>query len=198
MRRIEAHKLKRTPPLLDHINHISTPSCFNCHSPTHVLKDCPLLPNPLADGQDQLNAMFHYQRNDPYALTYNSGWRDYPNFSCNQGTYKRGPLSNGNQLNSGQISRPNVGLNQNQPVFVNTRSTQSSPSQSFANPTILPPGLGNEQKQKLINMEKTFTSFMQSATQMLNANQQTKNHLELLVSQLAMQIDEREKVTFPN
>ena len=47
-------------------------------------------------------------------------------------------------------------------------------------------------------MQKTFTSFMQSTTQMLNANQQTINRLELQVSQLAMQIGEREKGTFPN
>jgi len=52
MRRIEALKLKRTLAQLDHINQIFTPSCYNCHSPTHELEDCPLLPNPLADGQD--------------------------------------------------------------------------------------------------------------------------------------------------
>ena len=52
IRRIEALELKGTPPQLDHINQISAPSCFNCHSPNHVLKDCPLLLNPLADGQN--------------------------------------------------------------------------------------------------------------------------------------------------
>ena len=44
MRRIEALELKRTLAQLDHINQIFTPSCFNRHSPTHELKDCPLLP----------------------------------------------------------------------------------------------------------------------------------------------------------
>ena len=198
MRRIEALELKRTLAQLDHINQIFTPSCYNCHSPTHELEDCPLLPNALADSQDQLNATFHHQRNDPYAPTYNPGWRDHPNFFWNHGTYQKGPLSNENQLNSGQISRPNVGLNQNQPAFVNPHSTQSSPSQLFANPIIPPPGLGNEQEHKLSNMEKTFISFMQSTTQMLNANQQTINRLELKVSQMASQINEREKETFPN
>ena len=61
MRRIEALELKRTHAQLDHINKIFTPSCYSCHSPTHELEDYPLLPNPLADGQDQLNAMFHHQ-----------------------------------------------------------------------------------------------------------------------------------------
>ena len=61
MRRIEALELKRTYAQLDHINHIFIPSCFNCHSPTHELEDCLLLPNPLADGQDQLDTMFHHQ-----------------------------------------------------------------------------------------------------------------------------------------
>ena len=96
MRRIEALELKRTPAQLDYINQIFTPSCYNCHSPTHELKDCPLLPNPLADGQNQLNAMFHHQRNDPYAPTYNPRWRDHPNFCWNHGTYQKCPLSNEN------------------------------------------------------------------------------------------------------
>ena len=52
MRRIEALELKRTPAQLDHINQIFAPSYINCHFPTHVLEDCPLPSNPLADGQD--------------------------------------------------------------------------------------------------------------------------------------------------
>ena len=44
-------------------------------------------------------------------------------------------------------------------------------------------------------MEKTFNS-MQTATQMLNSNQQMINRLELQVSQMAMQISKREKGTF--
>ena len=59
MRRIEALKVKRTPPQLDHVNQISAPSCFNCYSPTHVLEDCPLLLDLLASNQDQLNVHFN-------------------------------------------------------------------------------------------------------------------------------------------
>jgi len=65
------------------------------------------------------------------------------------------------------------------------------------NPIIPPPGHGNEQEQKLSNVEKTFTSSMQSATQMLNANQLTINRLELQVTQMASHIDEK-KEKLPN
>ena len=57
-RRIEDLEVKRTPLQLDYVNQISAPSCFNHYSPTHVLEDYPLLSNPLASNQDQLNAVF--------------------------------------------------------------------------------------------------------------------------------------------
>jgi len=66
----------------------------------------------------------------------------------------------------------------------------------FANPPISSPGFGNEQEKKLSTLEKTFNSFTQMATQMMNANQQGITRLELKVSQMATQIGEREKGTF--
>ena len=32
-------------------------------------------------GPEQVNATFGRPRNDPYAPTYNPGWRNHPNFS---------------------------------------------------------------------------------------------------------------------
>ena len=66
MGRIEALEGKRMTPHLNYVNQISAPSCFNCHSPTNVLKDCPLLPNPLVSNQDQLNAAFQCQRSETF------------------------------------------------------------------------------------------------------------------------------------
>jgi len=58
MRRIEALDVKGISPQIYQVNQISAPSCFNCHTPTHVMEDCPLLPNPLMASQDQLNSTF--------------------------------------------------------------------------------------------------------------------------------------------
>jgi len=127
------------------------------------LEDCPLLSNLLASSQNQLNAAFQHQRNDPLTPTYNPRWRNHPNFSWSQGTYQGGTLSNANQPSNVQISRPNVIPYQNQQAFVNTHFTQSFPSQSFVK-SIPPLGFDNEQEKKLSTFGKTF---MQTATQML-------------------------------
>jgi len=60
---------------------------------------------------------------------------------------------------------------------VNPHTTPSS-----ANLLILPPEFGNEQEKKLSTLEKTFNSFMQTATQMLNTNHQVIARIELQVS----------------
>ena len=103
-----------------------------------------------------------------------------------------------------QFLRPKLGQYQNQQAFVNPHSTLSSSnssftSQSFVNPSIPPPRFDDKQEKKLINLEKTFNSFMQTATQMLNFNhqannttQQTITRLELQIIQMVTQIGERE------
>ncbi|XP_074337006.1 uncharacterized protein LOC141674183 [Apium graveolens] len=48
--------------------------CANCSSPNHVIDNCPEI--------EQFNAMFQPRvRNDPYAHTYNPGWKNHPSFS---------------------------------------------------------------------------------------------------------------------
>ena len=53
MRRTEVLESKGTPQQFDQVNQTYVPSCFNCQSLTHVMKDCPFLPNPLMNSQGQ-------------------------------------------------------------------------------------------------------------------------------------------------
>ncbi|KAI5666975.1 hypothetical protein M9H77_16828 [Catharanthus roseus] len=59
--------------------------CAICSSPSHVIYDCPsasLFPEFV---QEQVNvAQGFHRQNDPYSNTYNSGWRNHPNFSWRQ------------------------------------------------------------------------------------------------------------------
>ncbi|KAI5657805.1 hypothetical protein M9H77_26598 [Catharanthus roseus] len=56
--------------------------CAICSSPSHVIYGCPsasLFPEFV---QEQVNvAQGFHRQNDPYSNTYNSGWRNHPNFS---------------------------------------------------------------------------------------------------------------------
>ena len=110
--------------------------------------------------------------------TCNLGWRNHPNFLWNQGEYQGSTSVSAAQLSCSQFARPNAVPYQNQPAFVNPYSAHT-----YANPPIPPPGFENEQEKKLSTMEKTFNSFMQTTTQMLNSNHQAINRLELQVSQ---------------
>ena len=78
---IEVSQKKQQQPA--QVNQLVAPSYFNCQNQTHVLEDCPLLPNQAANIQEQINAAFQWARNDPYSQTYNLGWKNHPNFSWN-------------------------------------------------------------------------------------------------------------------
>ena len=117
MRRLEALEVKETPPQLEQVKQVSTPSCFNCQASNHLLEDCPHLPSHFANSIEQLNVVFQRQRNDPYGPTFNQGWKNHPNFSWAQGNYQGGPVPN--QVSGSQFPRPNTGPYPNQNAFVN-------------------------------------------------------------------------------
>ena len=83
-------------------------TCLNYQIPNHVLKECPLLGNPLEKNHNQINAAFQCPRNDPYASTYNPEWTNHPNCSWNQGAYQGGSISNSNHLSGSKFSRANT------------------------------------------------------------------------------------------
>ena len=105
--------------------------CNGCSAPDHVLEEC-LLMNPTENGYAQVNATFQSPMNNPYALIYNPGWRNHPNFSWSQNSNVGGP--NFNQQNL----RPNLTMN---------------------NPT--PPGFNNDDK-RLSSLERSLEALTKS------------------------------------
>ncbi|XP_074355671.1 uncharacterized protein LOC141695314 [Apium graveolens] len=157
--------------------------CANCSSPNHVIDNCP--------ESEQVNAMFQPRvRNDPYAPTYNPGWKNRPNFSWNQGQYNQF-----NQNSQPAFQKPNPGP-------YPTQNLGHYPNSVPLNP----PGF-SESDKKLNSIEKNMEallksqqSFMQAMTQdrqLLNSNTQTISKLDVQVSQLENTISEREKNRFP-
>ncbi|XP_074342501.1 uncharacterized protein LOC141680078 [Apium graveolens] len=130
-------------------------------------------------------------RNDPYAPTYNPGWKNHPNFSWNQGQY--------NQFNQNS-----------QPAFEKPNPDSYPPQTLGHYPNSIPlnPLDFSESDKKLNSIEKSMEallksqqSFMQAMTQdrqLLNLNTQAICKLEVQVNQLANTISEREKNYFPS
>ena len=75
--RIEVLELQGHPQA----NQISSSMCNGCGALDHILKECSSLKNPIENGLEQVNADYQRPINDPYAPTYNLGWRNHPNFS---------------------------------------------------------------------------------------------------------------------
>ncbi|XP_063942447.1 uncharacterized protein LOC135150236 [Daucus carota subsp. sativus] len=142
---------------------------------------------------EQVNAMFQPKpRNDPFAPTYNPGWKNHPNFSWNQGQNFQAPQPN--------FPRPNP----------NSFLNYQNPSQAPLNP----PGF-NDSDKRLNSLEKSIEAlvksqtnltqsqqtFMQTLTQdrqLLHSNVQAVSKLESQLSQLASTLCEREKNKFPS
>ncbi|XP_063941295.1 uncharacterized protein LOC135149498 [Daucus carota subsp. sativus] len=131
-------------------------------------------------------------RNDPFAPTYNPGWKNHPNFSWNQGQNFQTPQPN--------FQRPNP----------NSFPNYQNPSQAPLNP----PGF-NDSDKRLNSLEKSIEAlvksqtnltqsqqtFMQTLTQdrqLLHSNVQAVSKLESQLSQLASTLCEREKNKFPS
>jgi hypothetical protein len=63
-------------------SHIPTPheACSFCSNPSHQAKDCPIIGQFSEFPSEQVNATFSRPGNDLYSNSYNSGWRNHPNF----------------------------------------------------------------------------------------------------------------------
>ncbi|XP_074356421.1 uncharacterized protein LOC141696134 [Apium graveolens] len=147
---------------------------------------------------EKVNAMFQPRpRNDPFAPTYNPGWKNHPNFSWTQGQNYQSP----------------------QPTFQkpNPNSYPTSSQNPYPNPIQAPlnPPEFNDSDKRLNSLEKSIEAllksqtnltqsqqaFMQTMTQdrkLLNSNAQAISKLEVQMGQLANTICEREKNKFPS
>jgi len=59
--------------------------CSQCHALDHTLSTCPYFAHHLASSQEQVNMAYERPKNDPYAPTFDPGWRNHPNFSWSSG-----------------------------------------------------------------------------------------------------------------
>ena len=144
---------------------------------------------------EQVNAIFQNPRNDPFAPTYNHGWKNHPNFSWTQGQTCQAPQPS--------FQRPI-------PSSYPSQGQNPYPIQTPLNP----PGF-HESDKRLNSLEKSIEAlvksqtnltqsqqtFMQTMTQdrqILNSNVQAISKLEVQMSQLANTLCEREKNKFPS
>ena len=80
-RKLEAMELRKvnginTVPKIDEV-------CRICEIMEHLTNECPTIPNFKEVLHDQANAMNMVKKSypSPYLETYNSRWRNHPNFS---------------------------------------------------------------------------------------------------------------------
>ncbi|KAI5677391.1 hypothetical protein M9H77_08341 [Catharanthus roseus] len=152
--------------------------CAICSSPSHVIYDCPsasLFPEFV---QEQVNvAQGFHRQNNPYSNTYNSGWRNHPNFSWKQ---------QGGEVQLGQ-----------QQYQQNRQSGMTTPpgfqSQRYVPPH--PPQSGNS-----IFEEKVLSALkgLESMTQITDSHTQSIAKLETQIGQLANAISRRDEGKLPS
>ena len=163
-RRLEALELQRPA----NVNQISAPMCKGCNAPDHVLEEC-----SYSNECAQVNATYQGPLNNPYAPTYNPGWRNHPNFSWSQNPNVGNPNFNQQNLRSNPVMNNPPGFHDNDKKITSL-------------------------EKSLEAMMKTHTSFMQTTGQLINNNTQAIARLEMQVSQLASTISEREHGRLPS
>ena len=82
IRKIEVLELKEHTQ----VNQVATTTCNGCNATDHMMEGCPFLMGSVKNEVAQVNAAYQRPINDPYAPTYNPGWRNHPNFSWSQGS----------------------------------------------------------------------------------------------------------------
>lgn len=169
---------------LEALETLSGPS----HTSWHPNFNSPSLDFQHGPDSQQVNAMFQpTSRNDHFTSSSNSGWRDYPDLSWNQGHSYQTPPPHFQEPNSYPI-----------PSQVPYSSSIQTPAH--------PPGF-HDSSRKLDTLEKSIeallisqANFMRTITsdrQILNSNAQALSKLEFQMTQLATMC-ERETITTPN
>jgi hypothetical protein len=82
-RKVEALELEKSGQL----KYVQEIVCQICETNEHSTNDFPTLPSFKECLHEQANALnnFQWPNHDPYSQTYNSGWRNHPNFSWKSG-----------------------------------------------------------------------------------------------------------------
>jgi len=80
-------------------NPISNSGCTYCQAMNYVLEECPVF-HAQQMLLEPMNAAFLRPHNNPYALTYNPGWRNHPNFSWSQNNHDHSRSNNCNHQTS--------------------------------------------------------------------------------------------------
>jgi hypothetical protein len=82
-RKVEALEFKKSGQLKS----VQDIVCQICETNEHATNDCPTLPSFKECLDEQAHALNSFQRpnHNPYSQTYNSGWRNHPNFSWKSG-----------------------------------------------------------------------------------------------------------------
>ena len=167
-RRLEASELQRSISM----NQVSALMC-NAYSATdYVLEECPFLMNSIENRCAQINATYQRPVNNPYAPTYNPGWRNHPNFLWSQN-----PNVGGLSFNQ-QNPRPNPVIN-NPPGFNNNEKKLSSLEKSLE---VL--------AKSNTDTNAILSNFMQTMDQLINTNTQAIGRLKMQVGQLASAMSE--------
>jgi len=82
MRRLEALETKE-PVSVNQVSPTPSTGCTYCQAMNHVFEECPVcLTHQILP--EHMNAAFTRPANNPYAPSYNSGWRNHLNFSLSQ------------------------------------------------------------------------------------------------------------------
>ena len=154
-------------------------ACQICMSPAHTALVCPSSTQYPEFCQDQVNAVNNFRpRNDPYAPTYNPGWRNHPNFSWSNGSNQHQTNNQSNGFQAGpSYQRPNQGAFQGVNQF---QPPHHPPGFNNIHPTTQPQHHTNESDKRINSLEKQMDTMMK------------------MLGQITTQLSEREKGKFPS
>src|SRR5215813_8543042 len=136
----------------DHVKSIQEITCHICNSNEHVTQTCPTLPALQECLHDQVSSINTFKRPNPnpYSQTYNSGWRNHPNFSWR----------NDNQSQpSQQHSQPHQNFQNSQnyaPYVPSPRKTLEDSLHAFIEKQET---INNQTVQTLTDLKETFAKF---------------------------------------
>jgi len=106
-RKVEALELKKSAQLKS----VQENVCQICETNDHSTNDCPTLPAFKECLHEQANALNSFQKPNPnpYSQTYNSGWRNHPNFSWkNNAQMSQPPFQANHNFQNSQAYAPYV------------------------------------------------------------------------------------------
>ncbi|RVW33036.1 Retrovirus-related Pol polyprotein from transposon opus [Vitis vinifera] len=133
--------------------------CPICQSYEHLMEECPTIPTVKEMFGDQANAVgqFRPNNNAPYGNTYNSSWRNHPNFSWKAGAPQYQQLAQPSQQSS-SLEQAIVNLSKVVGDFVgDQKSINSQLSQRVDLLNKKMDGIQNDLSQKIDNLQYSIS-----------------------------------------